>query len=62
MSQLECPNCGLKVVALGAPANCPRCLIRKGERIGLAPVPVFVSDSDLSPSSAIENHASLQAD
>jgi hypothetical protein len=35
MSQLECPSCRLKIQALGAPVNCPRCLVRKGERIEL---------------------------
>jgi hypothetical protein len=33
MSQLECPSCKLKIRALGAPQTCPRCLVRKGERI-----------------------------
>lgn len=32
---LECPSCRLKIQALGAPVNCPRCLVRKGERIEL---------------------------
>lgn len=31
MSQLECPSCKLKIQALGAPASCPRCLVRKGD-------------------------------
>lgn len=35
MPQLECPSCKLKVAALGAPRNCPRCRVRKGERIEL---------------------------
>lgn len=35
MSHLECPSCRLKIQALGAPTNCPRCLVRKGERIEL---------------------------
>ncbi len=35
MPQLECPSCKLKIQALGAPTNCPRCLVRKGERIEL---------------------------
>jgi predicted Zn-ribbon and HTH transcriptional regulator len=61
MSQLECPSCGLKIAALGAPSNCPRCLIRKGERIELVPLPAFVPDPDIPPSSATESHASLQA-
>jgi hypothetical protein len=43
MSQLECPSCRLRIKALGAPVNCPRCLVRKGERVelspGLAPIP-----------------------
>jgi hypothetical protein len=46
MSQLECPNCRLKIKALGAPVNCPRCLVRKGERVALiaAAIPVVWAD------------------
>lgn len=61
MSQVECPSCGLRIVALGAPFNCPRCLIRKSERVGLVAVPAFVPSPDIPPSSATESHASLQA-
>jgi hypothetical protein len=40
MSQLECPSCRLKISALGAPRNCPRCLVRKGERVELLAAPL----------------------
>jgi anti-sigma B factor antagonist len=43
MSHLECPNCRLKISALGAPLNCPRCLIRSGQRVELVPAPMFLA-------------------
>ena len=51
MSQLECPSCKLKIQALGAPTNCPRCLVRKGERIELLADGSSMSESPISPSS-----------
>jgi len=35
MSQLECPKCKLQISTLGAPKNCPRCLIRENGRVEL---------------------------
>jgi hypothetical protein len=49
MSQLECPSCRLRIQALGAPTNCPRCLVRKGERVGLIPAGTSVSESPAAP-------------
>ena len=46
MSHLECPNCRLKISALGAPLNCPRCLIRSERRIELVPAPMFLACPD----------------
>jgi anti-anti-sigma factor len=43
MSHLECPNCKLRISALRAPLDCPRCLSRSGERIELLPAPMFVA-------------------
>lgn len=37
MSQLECPSCKLRIAALGAPSDCPRCRIRWGVRVELVP-------------------------
>jgi hypothetical protein len=59
MSQLECPSCKLKVQALGAPANCPRCLVRKGERIELISSPVSGS-APSKPSGSIDPRTDSQ--
>jgi hypothetical protein len=46
MSQLECPVCSLKIQALGAPVNYPRCLVRKGERIAHIAAAASVASPD----------------
>jgi anti-sigma B factor antagonist len=45
MSHHECPDCGFRVSAIGAPSLCPRCLAGGRGRVGLVPAPMF----DLPP-------------
>jgi anti-anti-sigma factor len=52
MSHLECPNCNLRISALGAPPRCPRCRIRSGQRVELVPAPVLVARRDRPGGSA----------
>jgi anti-anti-sigma factor len=52
MSHLECPNCKLKISALGAPLNCPRCLLRSEQRVELVPAPMFVAHPERQARSA----------
>jgi anti-anti-sigma factor len=52
MSHLECPNCKLKISALGAPLNCPRCLLRSEQRVELVPAPMFVAHPERQGRSA----------
>lgn len=46
MSHLECPSCGLRISALSAPENCPRCLVRGQGRVELVVAPMFAPSSD----------------
>jgi hypothetical protein len=61
MSHLECPSCKLRIKAMGAPANCPRCKVRNGSLVALIPVPMFDPVSDPSTAKGEQSRARSQA-
>lgn len=46
--QLQCPNCGLRIVATRAATACPRCTIRRRGRFELVPTPVMMESAATS--------------
>jgi predicted amidophosphoribosyltransferase len=41
MSHVQCPSCGARLRAIGAPDHCPRCLERRRGRFKLVPASIF---------------------
>jgi hypothetical protein len=58
MLHVQCTNCGLQLRAMGAPAECPRCVDRDHGRFEMVPTPIF----DLPPSLRSAAIARAQAD
>ena len=53
MSHLQCPSCGYRRPAIGAPPHCPRCRLRRGEPVELVPVPMFTGPARADPPGAM---------
>jgi hypothetical protein len=58
MLRVQCTNCGLQLHAVGAPAECPRCVNRRQGRFEMVPTSIF----DLPPSLRSSASARAEAD